>query len=162
MPRSIIQGLSSSNYAGELIIYAHANDKIAQVADKISRAILVAMRRKVSRMNSGYPIDLLDVSISFDMSSNPLEDAKIAQLMDSVGCFTDDEIRARMKYKPLTNEQKTEIEKRKITSVKVNNGGESGATSTGAVKYPSTPQSANQQPTDGAQSKINDALGYES
>jgi len=165
MPRSIVQGLSSSNYAGELVIYSHANDKINQIAEKISRAILLAMKRKLLVMNKEYPVDLLDVSISYDMSSNPLENAKIAQLMVSMGRFTDDEIRDMMKYKPLTDEQKEELEKRREVeneSKLPNNGGQLGATSNGKIIYPTTPESSNQQPTDGAQSKINDALGYES
>jgi hypothetical protein len=165
MPRSIVQGLSSSNYAGELVIYSHANDKINQIAEKISRAILLAMKRKLLVMNKEYPVDLLDVSISYDMSSNPLENAKIAQLMQSMGKFTDDEIRDMMKYKPLTDEQKKELEERRETeneSKLPNNGGQLGATSNGKIIYPTTPESSNQQPTDGAQSKINDALGYES
>ena len=168
MPRSIVEGKSSSNYAGELIIYSHANDKIAQVANKISRAIIIAMKRKLLLMNAEYPVDLLDITTSFDLAANPLENAKIAQLMYAMGTFTDDEIRAQMKFKPLTNDQKAEIKKRndmmaanKQKSV-INNGGQSGATSDGNVKYPTTPQSANQQPSDLGDSKINDALGYES
>ena len=116
-------------------------------------------------MNKEYPVDLLDVSISYDMSSNPLENAKIAQLMQSMGKFTDDEIRDMMKYKPLTDEQKKELEERRETeneSKLPNNGGQLGATSNGKIIYPTTPESSNQQPTDGAKSKINDALGYES
>ena len=79
--------------------------------------------------------------------------------------FTDDEIRDMMKYKPLTDEQKEELEERRESekeSKLPNNGGQLGATSDGKTIYPTTPESSNQQPTDGAQSKINDALGYES
>lgn len=169
LPRSIIQGMSSSNYAGELVIYSHANDKINQIAEKISKAILLAMKRKLLKMNQEYPIDLLDISITFDLAANPLENAKIAQLMESMGRFTDDEIRAQMKFKPLTDDQKKEIEERKQQAAELkksttlpNNGGQLGATSTGDVKYPTTSHSANTQPTDSGQSKINDALGYES
>ena len=70
LPRSIIEGVSSSNYAGELVIYSHANDKIVQVAEKISKAILLAMKRKLILMNPQYPVDILDVKINYDMSSS--------------------------------------------------------------------------------------------
>ena len=85
--------------------------------------------------------------------------------MQSMGCYTDDEIRAQMKFKPLTDDQRDEIDKRKEEALKAkmpNNGGQLGATSNGKVKYPTTAKSSNQQPSDLGDSKINDALGYES
>lgn len=167
LPRSIVEGVSSSNYAGELVIYSHANMKIVQVAEKISRAILLAMRRKLLLMNPEYPVDLLKASINCDLAANELESSKIAQLMDSMDKFTDDEVRERMKYPPLTDEQKKEIEERRQKAVdaknaeklkSLDNGGANGATSDGKVAYPTTVHSADTQPTNSAQSKLNDAL----
>ena len=113
LPRSIIEGMSSSNFAGELVIYSHANDKIVQVAEKISRAVLIAIKRKLLKMNPEYPVDLLDVKISYNMGNNALENSKIAQLMHTMDKFTDDEIRIKMGYKPATDDQKEEIEERR-------------------------------------------------
>ena len=161
LPRSIIEGVSSSNYAGELVIYSHANDKIVQVAEKISKAILLAMKRKLILMNPQYPVDILDVKINYDMSSSSgLELAKQAQLMYSLGCFTQDEIRQKMGYKPLTKDQQKDLLDAEIkkAEVSINNGGQLGAQSDGTTKYPTTPKSAEQQPTDSAQAKINKAL----
>lgn len=162
LPRSIIQGVSSSNYAGELVIYSHANDKIIQVAEKISKVVLFAIKKKLLVLNLEYPIDLLDVKINYDMSSSSgLELAKQAQLMKSLGVFTEDEIREKLGYKPLTNEQRKSlvVDNKEIKS---NHGGELGASSDGNVRYPTTEHSSFTQETDGAQSKVNDALGYES
>ena len=167
LPRSIIQGMSSSNYAGELVIYAHANMKIIQVAEKISKVVLLAMKRKLVAMNPEYPIDLLDIHITCDLAANDLESSKIAQLMDSMGKFTNDEVRARMNYAPLTAEQKSEIEKREQKAIDVvnasklktlDNGGANGATSDGKVTYPTTVHSQDKQGTNSAESKLNDAL----
>ena len=166
LPRSIIQGMSSSNYAGELVIYSHANSKVTQVAEKISRAVLLAMKRKLTLMNAAYPVDLLDIKTSYDLSANDLENFKQAQIMKALGCFTDDEIRAKVKAKPLTDEQKEELEEKQeklaeLKQPKINNGGELGATSTGDVKYPTSSHSANKQPTDSGQAVINKALKNE-
>lgn len=170
LPRSIIEGMSSSNYAGELVIYSHANNKVVQIADKISKVILTAMKRKLLIKNPAYPIDLLDIKINYDMSSSSgLELAKQAQLMHALDAFTEDEIREKMGYKPLTKEQKAEIEKRKESNesidndndngeTPINNGGQLGAQENGTVNYPTTSHSAMSQPTDNPTSKINKAL----
>lgn len=163
LPRSIIQGMSSSNYAGELVIYSHANSKVTQVAEKISRAVLLAMKRKLTLMNAAYPVDLLDIKTSYDLSANDLENFKQAQIMKALGCFTDDEIRAKVKAKPLTDEQKEELEEKQeklaeLKQPKINNGGEQGLTSTGDINYKTTPHSAQKQPTDSGQAIINKAL----
>lgn len=171
LPRSIIEGLSSSNFAGELVIYSHANMKIIQIAEKISRAILQAMKRKLLLMNKEYPVDLLTIKINYNMSINELEEAKIAQVMDTMeDKFTDTEVRARMNYQPMTKEQQSEIEAKRKRKLKeqmelkekaapaVNNGGHTGPNSNGTVSYPTTSRSASQQPTDSAQAKINKAL----
>jgi len=163
LPRSVIQGMSSSNYAGELVIYSHANSKVTQVAEKISRAVLLAMKRKLILMNPAYPVDLLDIKTGYDISANDLENFKQAQIMKALGCFTDDEIRAKVKAKPLTEEQKRELEEKQekmgeIKQPKINAGGEQGLTSTGDVKYRTTPHSASKQPTDSGQAIINKAL----
>lgn len=86
--------------------------------------------------------------------------------MKALGCFTDDEIRAKVKAKPLTDEQKEELEEKQeklaeLKQPKINNGGELGATSTGDVKYPTSSHSANKQPTDSGQAVINKALKNE-
>lgn len=81
--------------------------------------------------------------------------------MKSLGVFTEDEIREKLGYKPLTNEQRKSlvVDNKEIKS---NHGGELGASSDGNVRYPTTEHSSFTQETDGAQSKVNDALGYES
>ena len=146
--------------------------KIIQIAEKISRAITQAMKRKLLLMNPEYPVDLLTIKINYNMAINELEEAKIAQLMDTMeDKFTDTEVRARMNYQPLTKEQEKEIEERrkrklkeqmelkeKSSTPKVNNGGHTGPNANGTVSYPTTSRSAAQQPTDSAQTKINKAL----
>ena len=83
--------------------------------------------------------------------------------MKALGCFTDDEIRAKVKAKPLTDEQKEELEEKQqkaaeLKQPKINNGGEQGLTSTGDIIYKTTPHSASKQPTDSGQAVINKAL----
>jgi hypothetical protein len=166
MPVSIIKGVSSSNYASELVIYAHASIKVAQIADKISRVILKIMKERLRLINPSYPVEFLECNISADISANPLDNLKKAQFKYAMsGCYTETEIRRTTGDKPLTEEQKNSSELIKKFEAEVKNLNTKqttfadyntpGGNSNGQTSYPTTSHSADKQPTDTAQAVIN-------
>lgn len=166
MPRSIIEGVSKSSYAAELIIYSYTSTKVTQIANKISRVILDIMKQRLLLVNPQYPVELLTIKCLYNSTSNEIEDFKSAVMMKDLGVFTDDEIRAKVKYKPLTEEQRnsgriinTQQPKSSQTeermSTRMMNSNSLGINSNGTVNYPTSPQSSTQQSTDSGQAVIN-------
>lgn len=194
LPRSVVKGVSGSNYASELVISSYASTKILQISRKIAKVILSIMRQRLLLINADYPVEFLEINLSYNLANSEMEAFKEVQLMGAMGIFTEDEIRAKVNYKPLTEDQRKEgriVDTRlkpadyivdlgqddsKIHDTasgkspsgsntaggfakqpNANHGGQQGATSSGSVKYKTTPQSAMKQPTDSAQAVINKA-----
>ena len=156
LPKSIILGESTSNYAGELVVYSYASLKVKQAAEKIARVILPIIKDKLLIQNPKYPVEWLECKISYNMSDSPLELAKVSQIKASMGAYTDDEIRAFNNDKPLTeNQRKSAVILNDPTATTPDNGGATGQTSDGNVNYRTTPRSQLKQPTDSAQSVLN-------
>jgi len=163
MPVSIIKGQSTSNYAGELAIYSYASLKIEQMTTKLSRVILKVIKERLSLINSQYPVEWLECTISYDMSSNTIDNHKNAIMKKELGECTSAEIRAEIGLKPLTEEQRKDIVKptplqsksmdqamarESLGSDKGETDGISTNSTTKSPKYPTTRHSANTQPTD--------------
>lgn len=154
LPRSVVKGVSGSNYASELVISGYTSTKVIQISKKIGAVILEVMKLKLKKINPKYPIEYLDISINYDLGTSPLEKFKQAQVMASLGIFTANEIRAVVDYKPLTKDQ--------LKEGVINTSNSSSGTSTadgeqesGKTNYPTTPHSADKQPTDSAKAVIN-------
>lgn len=175
MPPSVIRGLSDGSYASEIIVASGASLRIEQIARKLGRVILENMRERLTIIDPSYPVNLLDIKISFEVAESRLEKGKIAQLKKELGVYTPTEIREELNSMPLTENQITEeglvtsgntfIVKSidelspdyqtnlqtksqiQVASAKLNGGGQT-IRSDGKVNYPTTSHSANQQPTD--------------
>lgn len=178
MPKSVVRGLSDGSYASELIVASGASMRIEQIARRISRVILENMCERLLLIDSSFPVDHLDVKISFEIAESRLEKAKIAQLKKDLGVCTPTEIREELNLQPLTEQQITEeglvtagnttiihsldelsMENQQqvqtdaniqVEHAKATFGGVKGGRSDGKVNYPSTPKSRHQQPTDSA------------
>jgi hypothetical protein len=179
MPKSVIRGLSDGSYASELIVASGASLRIEQIARRISRVILDNMRERLLLIESDYPVDHLDIKISFEIAESRLEKAKIAQLKKDLGVCTVTEIREELNLQPLTEQQVSEEglvtagntqivhsfdelslehqqqvqadSQMQVEKAKATFGGVKGGRSDGKINYPTTPKSAGQQPTDSAQ-----------
>ena len=163
LPKSIILGESTSNYAGELAVYSYASLKVKQAAEKISRVILPIIKERLLIINNQYPVEWLECKISYNMSDSPLELAKVSQIKASMGAYTDDEVRAMNNDKPLTQEQRSKgtilNDPRLALALKMSAtkqpGQSNGQNSDGSVNYRDTPRSQLKQPTDSAQAVLN-------
>jgi len=169
LPQSVVRGVSGSNYASELVISSYTSTKIKQTAKKISKVLLSVIKERLLILNPKFPVDQLDIKVSFTLANSRLEQFKIAQVMAAIGGYYINEIREVTDHEPLPDDLNTLVDLgNKITpaaldtlgelgtaptgpsgEVKVNNGGQALG-SDGSVNYPTTPQSAQQQPTDSA------------
>lgn len=186
MPQSVVRGTSGSNYASEIIISSYTTTKIKQMAHKISRIIIDIMKERLLEVDSKYPVDQLDVKIAYTLASNRLENAKISQVLASMGiCYTNelremndlDDLEDKFnvlidtgsKINPATDEMKEEMEKEmengemdmigtdaQVRDPSLNAGGQKVA-SDGKVNYPTTSHSANTQPSDSGDALYNKA-----
>lgn len=101
MPQSVVRGVSSSNYASELIISSYTTTKVKQVANKVMRVMLEVMRERLLDINPNYPVKQLDVKISYVLANSKLENAKIAQVFASMGICYVNELREMNDMDPL-------------------------------------------------------------
>lgn len=143
MPKSMIAGESTSSYASELVIAGYVTQKVTQLSSKIKPVILTVLRDRLRAMNSGYPVEDLDLFMDLDIAVTELEKFRQMAIMANLGVFTEDEIREYAMFKPLNDEQRGQLVKKEIdkTNMQVPNIGGS----------PETPQSDIQHSTDKGQ-----------
>jgi len=171
LPQSVVKGVSGSNYASELIISSYASTKVKQMAKKISNVLLTVIKERLLVINSKFPVDQLDIKISFTLANSRLENYKIAQVMASMGTYYANEIREETDHEPFPEDLNVLVDTaNKLTPATdemtqlgqlgeaptnpnnppaVNNGGQQ-LSSDGSVNYPTTTHSAATQPTDSA------------
>jgi len=178
MPQSVVRGTSGSNYASELIISSYTTTKIKQMAHKISRIIIDIMKERLLEVDSKYPVDQLDVKIAYTLANNRLENAKISQVLASMGiCYTNelremndmDDLEDKFnvlidtgsKINPATDEMKEEMMENDEMELpgdnrepSLNSGGQK-LSSNGKVNYPTTAHSASTQPSDSGDALYN-------
>lgn len=109
MPKSMITGESSSSYASELVIANYVSQKVEQIAYKLKPLILNNIRQRLTLINSSFPVDELDIKVELNIAATDLETMRQMAIMGQLGCFTDDEIRDEVGYKPLTDIQKKQM-----------------------------------------------------
>ena len=167
LPQSVVKGVSGSNYASELIISSYTSTKVKQMAKKISNVLLVVIKERLLVINGKFPVDQLDIKISFTLANSRLEQFKIAQVMASMGTYYANEIREVTDHEPLPDELNALVDTgnsitptttdalgklgeeptQPVAPVAINNGGQA-ISSDGSVNYPTTSHSAATQPTD--------------
>jgi hypothetical protein len=150
MPKSMISGESSSSYSSELIIANYVCQKVLQIANKVKPIVLNNVRKRLTLMNSAYPVDKLDIKIELDIVSTEIEKMRKMAIMGQLGIFTETELREMVGKDPLRPEQRDEL-------VKTGAGGNATSvplSSNAAVGHPETPQSASQHSNDVSTSAI--------
>jgi hypothetical protein len=149
MPKSVVTGDGAGSYASELVISNYVSEKAMQIAGKIRPMLLENLRKRLLMVNPNFPVDKLDLKLELSMAATRLETFREMAIMGSLGAFTQSEIRDRVGYIPLTEEQKKEV----VTG---------GKTVQAALdqydemiaKYPDTPQSGSQHKQDAGQQAI--------
>lgn len=174
LPRSVVRGTSESSYASELIISSYTSLKVQEIARKVSRVVLENMKERLLLVNPDFPVEYLDIKNEFELASSRLEAFKNMQLMSTLGLFTPTEIREEGGFAAITDDQKKEgvvNTSGKGTVLKIDNDMQvelpeikettpQVSTSTQGVKtepkpdHPTTPHSANTQPSDSADSVL--------
>lgn len=168
IPVSVIRGKSDGSYASELVISSGVSLRMEQLARKIGKVVLENMKERLLTIDPTFPVRYLDIKISFELAESRLEKYKIIGLQKAAGIFTPTEMREEVEHPALTKDQinnegivtpdgiivgydnvfksnPTQSSSPKSTST--NFGGVSGGRSDGNINYPTTSESANQQPT---------------
>jgi hypothetical protein len=109
MPKSVVTGDGAGSYASELVISNYVSEKALQIAHKIKPMMLDNLRTRLHAMNSAYPVEKLDLKLELSMAATRLETFREMAIMGTLNCFTQSEIRERLGYEPLSEEQKKEI-----------------------------------------------------
>lgn len=188
MPRSVIKGKSDGSYASDLVVSSGASLFVEQIANKIGRVMLDNVRERLLIINKQYPVNQLDIKITFKIAPNRLEQMRNMQLMKDVGQFTSTEIREEVGKPSLTKDQidnEGVVTSGNVTIVKgtkdYENQGKmnqntmnpmtspknklrptnsgNGVKSDGSVNTPTTPHSANTQDTDSSKA-VTDTVMY--
>lgn len=153
LPRSVVKGISGSNFASELVISTYTSTKVIQIAKKIGDLILEIVKLKLLEINAAYPVQYLDIKIAYELGTSRLEKVKEVQILSTLGICTTDELRAIIGLKPLTPEQ---LKQGILNSTQPsNNDNVSDGDVDETIDYPTTPHSKDAQPTDSAQAIIN-------
>jgi len=145
MPKSMISGESSSSYASELVIANYVTQKVNQLAYKIKPVILRVLRERLLKINSGYPVEDLDLFMDLDIAVTELEKFRQMAIMADIGVFTETELREFVRYQPLTEEQRDELVTKQISA--------ESKIIPGQAVSPDTPQSKVQHNTDSGENK---------
>jgi len=154
LPRSVVKGISGSNFASELVISTYTSTKVVQIAKKIGNLILEIIKLKLLEINPAYPVQYLDIKIDYELGTSRLEKIKEVQILSTLGICTLDELRSIVGLKPLTAEQ---IQQGLVntTNKSTDNASNVSTSDQNKLDYPTTPHSAVTQPTDSAQAIIN-------
>jgi len=149
MPKSVVTGDGAGSYASELVISNYVSEKALQIANKIKPMMLENLRARLRAINSSFPVEKLDLKLELSMAATRLETFREMAIMGTLNCFTQDEIRARLGYEPLTEEQTKQIAKVAEDQLKAKLD-QSNLIADGG-KNPETPQSNNQHKQDAGQ-----------
>lgn len=109
VPASIVNGKEAGSYASELVISNYVSSKVIQLAKKIKFVILKMIKDRLLKIDSSYPVDIIDIKLELVLAMNRLEAFRQLSLMVAAGVFTEDEIRAAVAFEMLTEEQRKHI-----------------------------------------------------
>ena len=109
VPSSIVNGKDAGSYASELVVSNYVSSKVLQIAKKIKFVILKMIKDRLLKLDSTYPVDIIDIKLELVLAMNRLESFRQLSLMVAAGVFTEDEIRAAVAYEMLTDEQRKHI-----------------------------------------------------
>lgn len=163
VPKSIVEGSSSSSYSSEVLMSSYTAMRVRQLAEKVGDVILENMKERLLAINPKYPVDILTIKHDFVLDNNKLEALKGAALAASLNSYTRSELREMATGDaPLTEQQL-------INDVIINTGNDinglmnhqnekSTSTNISVNNRPLTSISKNQQPTTQGSSPIDNIL----
>jgi hypothetical protein len=151
VPKSVVTGESAGSYASELVVSNYVSEKVIQIAEKLKPVILENMRSRLKAIKATYPVDALDMKLELNMATSKLEVFRQAAIMGALNSFTQDEIRALLGYKPLTEAQKPNVVVGSRSQTLGDVGRDVSSTDPGIPKNPETPQSDGQHKRDAGQ-----------
>jgi len=151
IPPSSVNGTGAGSYATELVISNYVSGKVVQIAEKIRPVFLDLMRKRLLEIDSSFPVNKLNMKLELTMAASEMENMRQMVLMASVPIFTETELRQKVGYKSLTDEQRESIVSTKASE-----------TSAQAEKmpdiedgeYPNTPMSDEQKTRDVSQNAL--------
>lgn len=118
IPESIVNGKNTGSYASEIAISNYVSAKIIKIATKFKPIILGMVRDRISELDSGLPVNKLDIKFELVMATSKMELFRQAAIMAAIGIFTETEIRALGNYMPLTEDMRKElVDPKRETSV---------------------------------------------
>ena len=106
VPRSIIDGENAGSYASELVISNYFAAKVLQLCEKVQYVLLDVVRARVLAINAKYPVQFLKFKFEINLSTNELEMWRQGAIMADLGVFTENEIREKLGYPPLREDQR--------------------------------------------------------
>jgi hypothetical protein len=153
-PKSILAGGASGSYASELVVTNYVAIKVISLANKIKPIILENMRKRLTKKNSQYPVDKLDIKVDMILSNSKLELYRQAAIMGALGIFEESEIRDLVGYEPLREDQREHLVQTGNMTVQANANEPSVPA---GEQQPETSQSSNQHATDKGKAVTNKA-----
>jgi len=152
IPPSTVNGSGAGSYASELVISNYVSGKVVQLAEKIKPFLLDMMRKRLLAIDSSFPVHELDMKLELTMATSQMENVRQMTLMAAVPIFTENELRAKVGFESLSDEERKSIvttktpagqpEKENITTV--------GSEDKEDGSYPDTPMSESQHTRDTA------------
>lgn len=106
VPRSIIDGENAGSYASELIVSNYFVTKVMQLCEKVEAPLLEVVKQRLLAISPTYPVELLQFKFEINLSTNELEMWRQGAIMVELGVFTENEVREKLGYPPLRDEQR--------------------------------------------------------
>lgn len=163
VPKSIVEGSSSSSYSSEVLMSSYTAMRVRQLAEKVGDVILENMKERLLAINPKYPVDILMIKHDFVLDNNKLEALKGAALAASLNSYTRSELREMATGDaPLTDQQLTDDviinTGNDMNGLMDQSGEKSTSTNVSTNNRPLTGISKNQQPTTQGSSPIDNTL----
>lgn len=153
IPPSTVNGTGAGSYASELVISNYVSGKVVQLANKIKPTFLKMMKERLLAIDSSFPVHELDMKIELTMAASQMENVRQMVLMAGVPLFTESELRAKVGYEPLSDDERDNV----VTNPRMNQGAQPRAeniTDTGDPSYPDTENSSAQHTRDSSQNAL--------
>lgn len=109
IPPSTVNGTGAGSYASEVVISNYVSGKVVQLAQKIKPTLLKLVKDRLLAINPAFPVHELDMKIELSLAASDMENTRQMVLMAGVSAFTENEIRKKVGYDPLTDEDRDSI-----------------------------------------------------
>jgi hypothetical protein len=146
-----VNGTGAGSYASELVISNYVSGKVVQIADKIKPTLLNLMKERLLAIDSSFPVAELDMKLELTMAASQMENVRQMTLMAAVPLFTENELRGKIGYEPLADDEHASIVTTKQAST-ANQKEETLGDQEGT--YPETSMSSEKHTRDAAENEL--------